>query len=89
MNHTIIKKLFNSAIVAGICFSYLPNSYSQSESNSATVVTISTSQFRSDKIPDSIFEMTHLRDLTITGMDCDYSLSAPFPLVIGVLAILD
>lgn len=53
--------------------SYLSISYSQGVSKFDTTLNISTSQFRSNRIPDSIFQMTHLRHLTITGMDCDYS----------------
>jgi len=40
--------------------------------NSDTVYSISTRQLKSDKIPDSVFRMTKLRHLAISGMDCDY-----------------
>jgi Leucine-rich repeat (LRR) protein len=33
---------------------------------------ITTKELRSNKIPDSVFKMTQLTLLTITGMDCDY-----------------
>jgi Leucine-rich repeat (LRR) protein len=68
-----IKKLFVRAIIAGICILYSSRSYSQSESKFDTILSVSTAQFRSSNIPDSIFQMTHLRHLTISGMDCDYS----------------
>lgn len=37
-----------------------------------TTYSASTKQLKSDKIPDSVFQMTNLRHLVITGMDCDY-----------------
>jgi Leucine-rich repeat (LRR) protein len=37
-----------------------------------TKYTSSTELLMSDEIPDSIFQFTELRHLTITGMDCDY-----------------
>jgi hypothetical protein len=40
--------------------------------NNDTTYGASTQQLKSDKIPDSVFQMTNLRHLSITGMDCDY-----------------
>jgi Leucine-rich repeat (LRR) protein len=40
--------------------------------HSDTTYTTSTQQLKSDRIPDSVFELTELRNLSINGMDCDY-----------------
>jgi hypothetical protein len=40
--------------------------------HSDTIYSVSTLQLKSDKIPDSVFQMTNLRHLAINGMDCDY-----------------
>jgi Leucine-rich repeat (LRR) protein len=40
--------------------------------NGDTTYNTSTQQLKSDKIPDSVFQMTNLRHLAINGMDCDY-----------------
>lgn len=40
--------------------------------NQDTVYSISTKQLKSNKIPDSVFQMTNLRRLEITGEDCDF-----------------
>ncbi len=40
--------------------------------NGDTTFSTSTQQLKSDKIPDSVFQMTNLRHLSINGMDCDY-----------------
>lgn len=51
----------------------------------------STAQLKSNKIPDSVFRMTHLRYLSISGMDCDYGpdphcwMIASLPAAIGNL----
>lgn len=37
-----------------------------------TTYSTSTQQLQSVKIPDSVFQMTNLRHLSIGGMDCDY-----------------
>lgn len=44
----------------------------QLNSDTTTVYCSSTAQLKSGHIPDSVFEMTNLRHLTIQGMDCDY-----------------
>jgi Leucine-rich repeat (LRR) protein len=41
--------------------------------NIDTVYSTSTKQLKSDRIPDSVFQMTNLRHLAISGMDCDNS----------------
>ena len=38
-----------------------------------TTYVASTQLLKSDKIPDSVFQMTNLRHLAINGMDCDHS----------------
>src|SRR5258705_5692559 len=40
--------------------------------NIDTTYSTTTQQLKSNSIPDSVFEMTSLRHLTIIGMDCDY-----------------
>lgn len=40
--------------------------------NQDTAYSILTKQLKNNKIPDSVFSMTKLRHLAITGMDCDY-----------------
>lgn len=44
----------------------------QVNSDTATVFYSSTAQLKSNHIPDSVFQMTSLRHLSIQGMDCDY-----------------
>jgi len=39
--------------------------------NLDTVYSVTTKQLHSDKIPDSVFQMTNLRRLDISGQDCD------------------
>jgi Leucine-rich repeat (LRR) protein len=39
---------------------------------SDTTYTTSTRQLKSNKIPDNVFQLTNLRHLSISGMDCDY-----------------
>lgn len=65
-----------AALFAIFCLFPFFKSHSQEVSKLDTTLSISTAQLRSSTIPDSIFLMTHLRHLTITGMDCDY---APHP----------
>jgi hypothetical protein len=40
--------------------------------NTDTIYSTNTSQLKSAKIPDSVFNMTQLKHLYIRGMDCDY-----------------
>jgi Leucine-rich repeat (LRR) protein len=40
--------------------------------NGDTTYSTSTQELKNNKIPDSIFQMTNLLHLSITGMDCDY-----------------
>ena len=39
--------------------------------NLDTTYETTTQHLRSDRIPDSVFQMSHLRHLAITGQDCD------------------
>ena len=73
MNLKFTWFVFIWAIVGGTCTTATSKSYLQDSSGFDTTFSSSTKQFRSDKIPDSIFQMTHLRHLAISGMDCDYS----------------
>jgi Leucine-rich repeat (LRR) protein len=50
-----------ATITNNSCTNYFDTSYSSS-----------TKELRSNKIPDSVFLMTNLRHLSISGMDCDY-----------------
>lgn len=52
--------------------------------NSDTTYAISAQRLKSNKIPDSVFQMTELRHLEIWGMDCDYS---PHPNCWGITEI--
>jgi hypothetical protein len=40
--------------------------------NKDTTYSTTTQQLKSNTIPDSVFNLTGLKHLTITGMDCDY-----------------
>jgi Leucine-rich repeat (LRR) protein len=40
--------------------------------NTDTLYSVSARDLKSNHIPDSVFEMTHLLNLQIIGMDCDY-----------------
>jgi hypothetical protein len=40
--------------------------------NTDTVYSATTQQLKSDQLPDSVFEMKHLKHIYVTGMDCDY-----------------
>jgi hypothetical protein len=48
------------------------NQIASKVSNLATTYYKSTQELKSNKIPDSVFQMTELRHLAISGMDCDY-----------------
>lgn len=56
----------NSACTTTASKSNLPGS-----SESDTTFSSSTQQLKSNRIPDSVFQMAHLRHLFISGMDCD------------------
>jgi Leucine-rich repeat (LRR) protein len=58
------------AIVA--CSTTTSKFYSADIVHNDTTYTTSTQQLKSDRIPDSIFQFTQLRHLSINGMDCDY-----------------
>lgn len=73
MNIKFIWFIFIGAIISGSCTTASSKSYVPGSSGFDTTFSSSTKQLRSDKIPDSIFQMTHLRHLSISGMDCDYS----------------
>jgi Leucine-rich repeat (LRR) protein len=40
--------------------------------DTTTFFSSSTEQLKSNQIPDHVFSMSHLKHLSITGMDCDY-----------------
>ncbi|MGZ4049756.1 MAG: leucine-rich repeat domain-containing protein [Bacteroidia bacterium] len=42
------------------------------KTDTTTSYFITTSELKSDSIPDSVFRMTNLKHLSIQGMDCDY-----------------
>ncbi len=50
---------------------YLHITFSQEVKKDTTTFISTTNQLKSNYIPDSIFQMTYLKHLTITGMDCD------------------
>jgi hypothetical protein len=43
------------------------------KSDTSTIFSSSTTKLKSNHIPDSIFQMTNLKHISIQGMDCDYS----------------
>jgi Leucine-rich repeat (LRR) protein len=70
---TTIKIISFIFICTFFCFGVCSTSSTLSnKSISDTTYIISTKQLKSDKIPDSIFKMTNLHTLIISGMDCDY-----------------
>ena len=58
------------AIVA--CSTMTAKLYSADNAYSDTTYATSTQQLKSNRIPDSVFQLTELRHLSINGMDCDY-----------------
>jgi len=72
-----IKKYTTSVITLTILISFSyssPKARGGCETQSKdTTYSATTKQLKSDHIPDSVFAMTSLKHLGITGMDCDHS----------------
>lgn len=71
-----IKKIMTSILIYALLISCSNSSRQTSgkydlQSQDTTYIT-TTRQLKSNKIPGSVFTMTSLKNLTITGMDCDY-----------------
>lgn len=72
-NLKFISNIFLATLfVIVACSTTTAKIYSADNVHSDTTYTASTQQLKSDKIPDSVFQMTELRHLSINGMDCDY-----------------
>src|SRR5215204_4446108 len=72
---TSISTIFTTILLIFISCSTPTSKVSQEDPiNQDTVYSGSTRQFRSNKIPDSVFHMTNLRRLEIAGEDCDWRL---------------
>jgi Leucine-rich repeat (LRR) protein len=72
-NLKFISYLFFAALFTIVaCSTTTAKLYSADNVYSDTAYTSSTQQLKSDKMPDSVFQMTELRHLSINGMDCDY-----------------
>ncbi|MBG9378813.1 hypothetical protein I5907_21450 [Panacibacter sp. DH6] len=72
-NLKLISNIFFATLfVIVACSTMTAKLYSADNVYSDTTYTASTQQLKSDKIPDSVFQMTELRHLSINGMDCDY-----------------
>ncbi len=57
-------------VISFFCISF-PDLHAQLTNHSATHYTITTQELKSDLIPDSVFLMTGLTTLSVTGSDCD------------------
>lgn len=72
---THLKLLSNAVLVAIIgivtILSTAARHFSFINTHYDTTYTASTQQIRSNNIPDSVLQLTELRHLSITGMDCD------------------
>lgn len=73
---TILKLILVIFIWANLTFcsqtAKKPNNIVSKVLNLDTTYYKSTQQLKSNKIPDSVFQMIELRHLAISGMDCDY-----------------
>jgi len=68
----ILNILFATLFAFVACSTTTVKFHSADNIHSDTTYTTSTHQLKSDRIPDSVFQLTELRHLTINGMDCDY-----------------
>ncbi|MGI4865824.1 MAG: leucine-rich repeat domain-containing protein [Janthinobacterium lividum] len=74
----MIKLLFLASIFLEVAFATAACSASTANVDDVAVISkstiynTSTQQLKSNRIPDSVFQMTNLRELSISGMDCDY-----------------
>ena len=69
----LITTIFISTVIAfGACSTKIAKVDNSDTYYSDTAFSSSTRELRSNKIPDSVFLMTNLRHLSISGMDCDY-----------------
>ena len=64
--------LFATLFAIGACSTTTAKFHSADNIHSDTTYTTSTQQLKSDRIPDSVFQLTELRHLSINGMDCNY-----------------
>lgn len=72
-NFKLTSNIFFATLFTTVaCSTTTAKLYSADNAHSDTTYTTSTQQLKSDKIPDSVFQLTNLRHLSINGMDCDY-----------------
>lgn len=72
-NLKLISNIFFATFFAIVaCSTTTAKHFSANNAQNDTTYTASTQQLKSDKIPDSVFQLTELRHLSINGMDCDY-----------------
>jgi tetratricopeptide (TPR) repeat protein len=71
-NFKFIRNIFFGTIITiAACSTTTAKISYPDTAHSDTTYGTSTQQLKSDKIPDSVFQMTNLRHLSINGMDCD------------------
>ncbi len=74
----MVKHLFLAGLSIEVAFATAACSASTAKVDAISLISVdtiyntSTQQLKSDRIPDSVFQMTNLRELSISGMDCDY-----------------
>ncbi|MDJ1485839.1 hypothetical protein QNI16_35485 [Cytophagaceae bacterium YF14B1] len=80
--NTFIKLISGISILLFTCKNIQPNNkqdftllHQPVRNDTITKLELSTRELRSNVIPDSIFTMTNLKYLSITGMDCDFRLT--------------
>ena len=66
--------LFNCLILFFVfsCSQKQTNTHLSTTKNTDTIYRVTTKELKSNEIPDSVFRMTNLLTIDITGMDCDY-----------------
>lgn len=76
---SFLKWLFCIALLTGGCTQETHNNpetahlpVREVSARMDTTFSALASELKSDHIPDSVFDMIHLKHLDITGMDCDY-----------------
>lgn len=68
----ILNVFFATLFAIAACSTTAGKLYPTDNAHSDTTYAASTQQLKSDRIPDSVFQLTELRHLSVNGMDCDY-----------------
>ena len=72
ITHKLISTILVwTLIIFFACSTTTKKTFQSDPINQDTVYSVSTKQLKSDKIPDSVFQMTNLQRLEIAGEDCD------------------